>query len=386
MYTMDYPDTVPGYVPGKGWWLADEIISPEEAERILRGMNIPFRKPDPGFRSLKPILSVEMAGMCYIDHVEENLAGLRPGDYLELSRERDNGHDRNAVAIMRDGTKVGYIPRVDNKVIANMMDQDIELFCRLSSVDEGRRYASVCLFLESDTPPAYLHYDGYRGLSRVPFGWDWMDKLTFGERMDEGTWHRGFTEEELWHLQWGADDCPMDPRRGLICDEKGTMHLVSLLAGCSIVTIHPGKNGEHCIEYETRGCITDYDEGLAEARELLDYWFDVWTRPIEMSLEDMPCGVQGNIVPFGRFPRPDSVCRWVFDDIQTFHYEDRSGDPISVRLDERGREEWTILGKWMKSGRRRIKSPCYCSKWTCIPWSITSTQHRTSFWMKKYGY
>jgi len=299
MCTRDYFDSLPEYVPGKGWRLAGDTITPDEAERILKGQNIPFRKPDPGFRSLKPILSVEMTGMCYIDHVEENLAGLRPGDYLELSRERDNGHDRNTVAVIRDGLKVGYIPRVDNKVIANMMDQDIELFCRLSSVGEDGRHASVCLFLESDTPPAYLHYDRYDGFMRVPFGRDSLDRLRL-EDVDEGTWHRNLTEEELWHLQWGAIDDPYECRRGLICDEKGTMHLVSLQSGLSLATIHPGKDGEHRIEWPEfkQGC-----DGLSETRKMLDYWFDEWTRPVEMKLEDMPCGVQGNIAPYGRYRR-----------------------------------------------------------------------------------
>ena len=302
MCTRDYFDSLPEYVPGKGWRLARDTITPDEAERILKGRNIPFRKPDPGFRSLKPILSVEMTGMCYIDHVEENLVGLRPGDYLELSRERDNGHDRNTVAVLRDGLKVGYIPRVDNKVIANMMDQDIELFCRLSSVGEDGRHASVCLFLESDTPPAYLHYDRYDGFMRVPFGRDSLDDLRYAEETDEGTWHRDFTEEELWHLQWGAIDDPYEYRRGLVCDEKGTMHFVSLLAGCNIATIYTRKDGEHRIEYARPGR-SDYDEGLAAIRKMLDFWFDEWTRPVEMSLEDMPCGVQGNIAPYGRYRR-----------------------------------------------------------------------------------
>ena len=299
MCTRDYFDSLPEYVPGKGWRLAGDTITPDEAERILKGRNIPFRKPDPGFRSLKPILSVEMTGMCYIDHVEENLVGLRPGDYLELSRERDNGHDRNTVAVIRDGLKVGYIPRVDNKVIANMMDQDIELFCRLSSVGEDGRHASVCLFLESDTPPAYLHYDRYDGFMRVPFGRDSLDRLRL-EDVDEGTWHRNLTEEELWHLQWGAIDDPYECRRGLICDEKGTMHLVSLQSGLSLATIHPGKDGEHRIEWPEfkQGC-----DGLSETRKMLDHWFDEWTRPVEMRLEDMPCGVQGNIAPRGRYRR-----------------------------------------------------------------------------------
>ncbi len=306
MHSAEQLDEIPRYVPGRGWELGNETISPDEAERILKGLNIPFRRPDPGFRSMKPILSVGMTGTDYIDHVEENLSGLLPGDYLELSREKDNVHDRNTVAVTRDGEKVGYVPRVDNKVIANMMDQDIELFCRLSSIEKDGRHASVCLFIGTDTPSAYLHFDRYDGIKRVPFGWRGTDELRFEDEMDEGTWHRDLTEEELWHLQWGAIDDPYECRRGLVCDGEGALHLIGLQSSLNIVTIHPGRDGEHRIEYirpNLNGGNTGYEEGLAHIGKTLDHWFDQWTRPVEMRLEDMSCGVQGNIVPYGRYRR-----------------------------------------------------------------------------------
>jgi len=44
-------------------------------------------------------------------------------DQLQLSREPDNPYDENAVAIYREGIKLGYLPRVENIVVARMMDK-----------------------------------------------------------------------------------------------------------------------------------------------------------------------------------------------------------------------------------------------------------------------
>lgn len=67
--------------------------------------------------------------------LETNVAGYRyyegdklrqlltPGDPLELRREPWNVHDEKAVALYWRNRKLGYIPRVDNAVIANLLDQ-----------------------------------------------------------------------------------------------------------------------------------------------------------------------------------------------------------------------------------------------------------------------
>jgi hypothetical protein len=48
---------------------------------------------------------------------------LTLGDQLQLSREPDNPYDENAVAIYREGIKLGYLPRVENIAVARMMDK-----------------------------------------------------------------------------------------------------------------------------------------------------------------------------------------------------------------------------------------------------------------------
>jgi len=68
------------------------------------------------------LLETAVAGWRY--HEGERVwTALHPGDRLELRREPDNPHDGMAIAIHGAGAKLGYIPQIDNMVIANIMDQ-----------------------------------------------------------------------------------------------------------------------------------------------------------------------------------------------------------------------------------------------------------------------
>jgi hypothetical protein len=57
---------------------------------------------------------------------------LRVGDALELVREADNPHDRNAVAVAWRGRKLGYVPKRDNAVLAWGLDRGERLQARIS--------------------------------------------------------------------------------------------------------------------------------------------------------------------------------------------------------------------------------------------------------------
>ena len=292
-------DTAPRYIEGRGWTFNGRKISPYAAEVLCKRAGIPFRRPDPGLRSLQCILCTDIAGTEYVNGIEEKLSRLKCGDELMVSREGTNKYDENAVLVLDGGSKLGYIPRSENTVIANMLRRGIRLVCKLASVGKDGRHAKVCVYLESDAPPAYLHYDQEsRRFAERPYGREYLKRMRFYE-MDKGTWHREFTEEELWHLQWGAD-VPMWGKRGLICDENGVLYVFSDLGGFCIAKIVVGKNGENEIEYVRPNCNcggeTTYEEGLAWIRKTLDHHFDDWTRPIEVPLEKMPCGIQSNIV------------------------------------------------------------------------------------------
>lgn len=96
-----------------------------------------YRGPDEDrgvFLLDSPVAGIEFAcGFGY-------LAGLEDGEPMRLVREKDNSYDRNAVAVYHDTTKIGYVPRSDNTVIANLKDGGRELYAELSDrTDKGIR-------------------------------------------------------------------------------------------------------------------------------------------------------------------------------------------------------------------------------------------------------
>lgn len=68
------------------------------------------------------IIRSELAGFAWHDGAKIwNL--LTPGKRLRLVREPANKHDKRAVAIYFSNTKIGYIPKKDNKQIAEILDE-----------------------------------------------------------------------------------------------------------------------------------------------------------------------------------------------------------------------------------------------------------------------
>ena len=59
---------------------------------------------------------------------------LKPGDLLQLARETDNAYDANAIAVATQaGYMLGYVPRSENAVLANLIDAEERLYAILES-------------------------------------------------------------------------------------------------------------------------------------------------------------------------------------------------------------------------------------------------------------
>ena len=54
---------------------------------------------------------------------ESFVAALKPGTPALLVREPANQHDKNAIAVYVDGTRIGYVPKKQNAVLAQFIDQ-----------------------------------------------------------------------------------------------------------------------------------------------------------------------------------------------------------------------------------------------------------------------
>ena len=57
---------------------------------------------------------------------------IRPGDRLTLTREPNNRHDRNAVRVDWNGQPLGYLPRRENRAVAQALDAGQKLEARVA--------------------------------------------------------------------------------------------------------------------------------------------------------------------------------------------------------------------------------------------------------------
>ncbi|MDP3642358.1 MAG: HIRAN domain-containing protein [Bacteroidota bacterium] len=84
-----------------------------------------------------------IAGFQYYQGVELEQM-LKENDPLMLKRKAQNPHDCNAIEVFSGSSKLGYLPREENKVIARMMDQGLAVKARIVKVNtEEHPYRKV---------------------------------------------------------------------------------------------------------------------------------------------------------------------------------------------------------------------------------------------------
>ena len=125
--------------------MEDLIIKPKETELVTvlntagNGVDLPM----PFERDIF-LLGTEIVGTNHIDNIAELYASLNEGDVVTLIREPANPYDEYAIRVITDGEKpigyilseglpeenkqVGYIPRMNNKVLARLMDAGKNLY------------------------------------------------------------------------------------------------------------------------------------------------------------------------------------------------------------------------------------------------------------------
>jgi hypothetical protein len=77
------------------------------------------------------VQSSPLAGFRYAE-ASQVWPELGVGNALELVREPDNPHDRNAVRVNWRGRKLGYVPRAENEALAWAMDRGERVTARIS--------------------------------------------------------------------------------------------------------------------------------------------------------------------------------------------------------------------------------------------------------------
>jgi len=80
------------------------------------------------------VLRTPINGLAYYDAARV-LAQMAPDDPLRLVREPDNPHDPRAVALYWQEHKLGFIPRLSNLALAQMLDRNERLEACIAALD-----------------------------------------------------------------------------------------------------------------------------------------------------------------------------------------------------------------------------------------------------------
>lgn len=94
--------------------------------------------------------SVYIAGFQYYKGTKLE-KGLKENEVLGLKRQAENPHDFFAVEVFSGDKKLGYLPRTDNKIIARMMDQGVNMKAVIRKIDlEAHPYRRVRIRVYSE--------------------------------------------------------------------------------------------------------------------------------------------------------------------------------------------------------------------------------------------
>ena len=63
---------------------------------------------------------------------------MKAGDALVLVREPDNPHDPRAVRVEWRGRRLGYLPRAENRAVAEEMDRGGQVAARIARLERHR--------------------------------------------------------------------------------------------------------------------------------------------------------------------------------------------------------------------------------------------------------
>jgi HIRAN domain-containing protein len=75
-----------------------------------------------------------VAGTAYYD-AERAFEELAEGQELTLRRQPDNPHDRKAIEVYSSrGSKLGYVPRIDNSALTALLDDGRQLRARIMAL------------------------------------------------------------------------------------------------------------------------------------------------------------------------------------------------------------------------------------------------------------
>ena len=86
------------------------------------------------------LITVHVAGLDYIDNIDEIFPKIKVGDKLGLFREATNEYDKHAILVKYHGEKIGYVPKKDNYVLSKLMGGGKHLYGVVDSIGVDEVY------------------------------------------------------------------------------------------------------------------------------------------------------------------------------------------------------------------------------------------------------
>jgi hypothetical protein len=90
------------------------------------------------------LITACIAGSYYVDDIYDIVEKINIGTKLRFVREPDNKHDELAILVRdQDNNKLGYVPRVDNPILARLMDAGKCIFATVKSIINEETFTEV---------------------------------------------------------------------------------------------------------------------------------------------------------------------------------------------------------------------------------------------------
>ena len=89
------------------------------------------------------LLDIVIAGTSYCAEMETLEPQLLPETVLKMIRQPQNKHDKLAIGVYLNNTRLGWIPMEHNEVISRLMDAGKAFFCRVETVKRINEWLKV---------------------------------------------------------------------------------------------------------------------------------------------------------------------------------------------------------------------------------------------------
>jgi len=90
------------------------------------------------------LISASIAGLYYVDNIEDVLDEIKPESKLRFVREPDNQYDELAILVKnQNGNKLGYVPRKKNPILARLMDAGKHIYGTVKKIKNDDSYMNV---------------------------------------------------------------------------------------------------------------------------------------------------------------------------------------------------------------------------------------------------